>query len=50
MSVQGTALVTGVSGGIGSAYAERLARRGYDLALVGRNRRRLNTLATGISD
>jgi short-subunit dehydrogenase len=50
MSLQGTALITGASGGIGSAYAERLARRGYDLALAGRNRSRLNTLAARICD
>ena len=50
MSFQGIALVTGASGGIGAAYAERLARRGYDLALVGRNRSRINTLAARISD
>src|SRR5258708_30050896 len=50
MSLQGAALITGASGGIGAAYAERLARRGYDLALVGRNRSRLNTLAARISD
>jgi len=50
MSLQGTAFITGASGGIGAAYAERLARRGHDLALVGRNRSRLNALAARISD
>ena len=44
-TTQGTALITGGSSGIGAVYADRLARRGYDLILAGRDPQRLDALA-----
>jgi short-subunit dehydrogenase len=46
MNTKGTALLTGASSGIGAIYADRLARRGYDLILVARDRERLQAIAT----
>jgi short-subunit dehydrogenase len=42
---KGVAVITGASSGIGALYADRLARRGYDLLLVARNQVRMADLA-----
>ncbi len=43
------ALITGASTGIGKVYAQKLAKRGYDLVLVARDKARLEQLATDLA-
>jgi len=47
---KGTALITGASSGIGAIYADRLAKRGYDVIVVARNEERLKAIAKRVSD
>ncbi|MFA6116287.1 MAG: SDR family oxidoreductase [Sphingomonas sp.] len=48
-STLGTALITGASTGLGAVYADRLARRGYDLILVARDAGRMEALSATLS-
>src|SRR5260370_41404503 len=46
---KGTALITGASRGIGAVYADRLAKRGYDLILVARSEAPLKDVTARLS-
>jgi short-subunit dehydrogenase len=48
-SNKGVALITGASSGIGAVYADRLAKRGYDLILVARNETKLKSLSARLA-
>ncbi len=48
VSSRPVALITGASAGIGLAFAQALAERGYDLIVTARRRERLEELAAGL--
>ena len=43
------ALIVGAAGGMGSAISNSLAAQGYDLALMGRNKKKLDKLVEACS-
>ena len=47
---KGTVVITGASGGIGAVYADRFAKRGYDLFLIARDGKRLGEVANKASE
>lgn len=47
-SLKGTAVITGASSGLGAIYADRLAKRGYDLLLVARRGDKLEHIAKAL--
>lgn len=46
---KGIAVITGGSSGIGAIYADRLARRGYDLVLIARSADKLERIADQVA-
>ncbi|MFC6644850.1 SDR family NAD(P)-dependent oxidoreductase [Granulicella cerasi] len=42
---KGTVVITGASSGIGAVYADRFAKRGYNLLLIARDTKRLTSIA-----
>jgi short-subunit dehydrogenase len=50
MSEKGLVLVTGASSGLGEALARKLASQGYNLIVVGRNKDRLQSLASELRE
>jgi short-subunit dehydrogenase len=47
---KGTVVITGASGGMGAVYADRFAKRGYNLLLIARDGKRLGDVANKVSE